>query len=245
MKTTEATPAAGRPSVPEIHRTHRDVTGGWLRPAVFGVMDGLVSNASLIAGVAGGGAPPRTVVLTGLAGLVAGATSMATGEYTSVASQAELTRAEIEIERLELERSPAGEQKELAMLYRRRGLPPELADQVAEHLSADPAMALEIHIREELGVNPDDLPSPWVAAGSSFLAFALGALLPLLPFLLGGSGLTPTLVLAGLGLFGAGALVSRFTGRTWWYSGGRQLILGALAAAVTYVIGSLVGTGLA
>ena len=235
---------AARRSVPEDHHGHRDVTGGWLRPAVFGVMDGLVSNTALIAGVAGGGAEPRTVARTGLAGLVAGAISMATGEYTSVASQAELTRAEIEVERRELERSPAAEQAELAGLYRRRGLPSALADEVAHHLSKDPAQALEIHAREELGVDPHDLPSPWTAAGSSFVAFTVGALLPLLPFLLGVVSLLPTLVLGALGLFVAGAIVSRFTTRTWWYSGGRQLLLGVVAAAVTYVIGGLVGSGL-
>ena len=243
-RTPAPAPAGRVRTVPEAHHDHRDVTGGWLRPAVFGVMDGLVSNAALIAGVAGGGAAPRTVVLTGLAGLVAGAISMATGEYTSVASQTELTRAEIEIERLELQRSPAAEQAELAMLYRRRGLPAELADEVAAHLSRDPEQALEIHAREELGVDPHDLPSPWTAAGSSFLAFALGAFLPLLPFLLGSGSLAPALALAALGLFAAGAMVSRFTGRTWWYSGGRQLLLGAAATGVTYVIGGLVGTGL-
>ena len=149
----------------EIHHQHRDVTGGWLRPAVFGVMDGLVSNFALIAGVAGGGAEPGTVALAGLAGLVAGAFSMATGEYTSVASQTELTRAEIAVEQAEIRRRPEAELAELAGLYEARGVEPALARRVAEQLSRDPEQAWRVHAREELGVDPDDLPSPWTAAG--------------------------------------------------------------------------------
>jgi vacuolar iron transporter family protein len=230
---------AGSPA--EIHHQHRDVTGGWLRPAVFGVMDGLVSNVALIAGVAGGGAGPRTVVLAGLAGLVAGAFSMAAGEYTSVASQAELTRAEIAVEQTEIRRRPAAEQAELAELYERRGLEPELAQRVAEQLSRDPDQVWRIHAREELGVDPDDLPSPWTAAGSSLASFTTGALLPLLPYLLGATSLTAAAVLAGVGLFAAGALTSRFTSRGWLYAGTRQLLLGASAAAATYAVGAAVG----
>jgi VIT1/CCC1 family predicted Fe2+/Mn2+ transporter len=157
--------ATARPRA-EIHHQHRDVTGGWLRPAVFGVMDGLVSNLALIAGVAGGGGSTGTVALAGFAGLVAGAFSMAAGEYTSVASQTELTRAEIAIEQTEIRRRPEAERDELAELYELRGLAPELARQVAEQLSRDPEQAWRIHAREELGVDPDDLPSPWLAAGS-------------------------------------------------------------------------------
>jgi VIT1/CCC1 family predicted Fe2+/Mn2+ transporter len=225
--------------LPDPH--HRDVTGGWLRPAVFGVTDGLVSNTALIVGVAGAHVSAHNVVVTGLAGLAAGAFSMATGEYVSVASQAELTRAEIELEKSELKRVPAAEQRELAAIYVERGLDPDLATEVARQLHRDPELTWRIHAREELGVDPDDLPSPWVASGSSFVAFALGAVLPVLPYLLGATTLTVSVVLAGLGLFGAGALVSRFTARPWWYSGGRQLSLGAVAAAVTYGVGSLVG----
>lgn len=230
-------------SAAEIHHAHRDVTGGWLRPAVFGAMDGLVSNFALIAGVAGGtGAGGRSaVVLAGLAGLAAGSCSMAAGEYTSVASQSELAQAEIEVERRELLARPQAEQEELAQLYVSRGLTLTLAREVASQLSRDPVRALEIHAREELGVDPADLPSPGVAALSSFLAFAVGAFLPLIPYLLGAATLVPALVLALLGLFLCGALVSRITVRPWWYSGLRQLVLGAAAAAVTYGVGSLIG----
>jgi VIT1/CCC1 family predicted Fe2+/Mn2+ transporter len=225
--------------LPDPH--HRDVTGGWLRPAVFGVTDGLVSNTALIAGVASAGVSAHNVVITGLAGLASGAFSMATGEYVSVASQSELTRAEIELEKRELERVPAAEQRELAAIYRKRGLDPELAAEVARQLHRDPEQTWRIHAREELGVDPDDLPSPWTAAFSSFVAFGLGAVLPVLPYLLGATTLTLSVVLGGVGLFTAGAVVSRFTTRTWWYSGGRQLALGALAAGVTSAIGSAVG----
>lgn len=228
----------------EIQHEHRDVTGGWLRPAVFGVMDGLVSNVALIAGVAGGGASASTVALAGFAGLVGGAFSMATGEYTSVAAQSELTRAEIAVERAELAIHPAAEERELAGLYRSRGVDPMLADQVAAQLSRDPEQAWRIHAREELGVDPDDLPSPWVAAGSSFAAFTVGALLPLLPYLFGASSLLATAILAAVGLFGFGALTARFTRRGWAYSGLRQLLLGGAAAAVTFGLGAAVGAGL-
>jgi VIT1/CCC1 family predicted Fe2+/Mn2+ transporter len=228
----------------EIHHSHRDVTGGWLRPAVFGAMDGLVSNFALISGVAGGRADSDVIVLAGLAGLAAGAFSMAAGEYTSVASQAELALAEIEIERRELERRPHAEMQELAQLYVSRGVEPELAQEVARQLSLDPEQALEIHSREEIGVAPGDLPSPVVAAVSSFGAFAVGALIPLLPYLLGATDILPALVLALTGLFVCGAIVARVTARAWWYSGLRQLVLGAAAAALTYLIGRLVGVGL-
>lgn len=225
----------------EQHRDHRDVTGGWLRPAVFGVTDGLVSNTSLIAGVAGAHVSAHNVILTGLAGLAAGAFSMATGEYVSVASQTELTRAEIEIEKAELRRVPAAEQAELAGIFRSRGVDEDTAREVARQLSLDPEQVWRVHAREELGVDPDDLPSPWVAAGSSFAAFTVGALVPLLPYLLGATTLLITVLLALLALFGAGALVSRFTDRGALYSGGRQLLLGAVAALLTYGVGSLVG----
>ncbi|MFF8033904.1 MULTISPECIES: VIT1/CCC1 transporter family protein [unclassified Streptomyces] len=229
----------------EAHRdnhTHRDVNGGWLRPAVFGAMDGLVSNLALMTGVAGGSAGQQAVVLSGLAGLAAGAFSMAAGEYTSVASQRELVEAELDVERRELRRHPKGEEAELAALYQARGVEPGLAREVARQLSRDPEQALEIHAREELGVDPGDLPSPAVAAVSSFGSFALGALLPVLPFLLGASGLWPAVLLALLGLFLCGALVARVTARSWWYSGLRQLALGGAAAGVTYALGTVFGT---
>ncbi|WP_225993861.1 VIT1/CCC1 transporter family protein [Actinomadura rudentiformis] len=225
----------------EIHHRHRDVTGGWLRPAVFGAMDGLVSNFALIAGVAGGQASRHVVLLAGLAGLAAGAFSMAAGEYISVASQSELAEAEIEVERLELRRHPNAEMRELAGVFEARGVDPDVAAEVARQLSRDPEEALEVHAREELGVAPGELPSPYLAAGSSFLSFAVGASLPVLPYLLGASSLWPAAVIAALGLFAAGALVSRVTNRTWWFSGLRQLTLGAAAAALTYGLGALIG----
>ncbi len=230
--------------VAEIHHDHRDVSGGWLRPAVFGAMDGLVSNFALVAGVSGGGAVPRVVALTGIAGLVAGAFSMGTGEYTSVASQSEAAQAEIAVERAEILRAPAAEEAELAGVYRARGLDPHLAREVARQLSVDPETAVRIHAREELGIDPDDLPSPYVAAGASFGAFAAGAFVPLLPYLLGAHTLLWPLILSMLGLFGSGAAVSRFTRRSGLFSGARQLVLGAVAAGITFVVGSLIGTGI-
>jgi len=229
--------------LPEQHHDHRDVTGGWLRPAVFGVTDGLVSNTALLAGVAAGGAGPRVLVLIGLAGLAAGAFSMAAGEYTSVASQTELTRAEIEIEKAEIRRVPKAEEAELAGIFRARGVDAGTAREVARQLSADPEQAWRVHAREELGVDPDDLPSPWTASGASFAAFSVGALVPVLPYLFGAVTLLLPVLLAALALFASGVLVSRFTDRTALYSGLRQLLLGAAAAAVTYGIGSLVGGG--
>jgi VIT1/CCC1 family predicted Fe2+/Mn2+ transporter len=229
------------------HR-HRDVTGGWLRPAVFGAMDGLVSNFSLMAGVAGGSDSSRFVVLAGLAGLAAGAFSMAAGEYTSVASQAELARAEVAVERREILAHPSEEQDELTSRFVDRGVEEALAREVARQLSRDPDQALEIHVREELGVVPGELPSAWLAAGSSFAAFSVGAAVPVLPYAFGpelfGADAIAVSAAASLGaLFVCGALVSRLTARPWWFGGARQALLGAAAAAVTFGVGSLVGDG--
>ena len=230
---------------PEIHHSHRDVSGGWVRPATFGAMDGLVSNFALLAGVIGGGASGHTPVLTGLAGLAAGACSMAVGEYTSVSSQSELTRAEIEVEKRELAENPQEELAELALMFRSKGLDQELATQVATTLTRDSETAWRVHVREEMGVDPDDLPSPWVAAVSSFLSFALGALIPILPLLFGGSSIVWVALVSAVGLFASGGVVSRLTATPVWFGGGRQLVLGAVAAAVTYGIGAAVGSGLA
>jgi VIT1/CCC1 family predicted Fe2+/Mn2+ transporter len=219
---------------------HADVSGGWLRPAVFGAMDGLVTNIALIAGVGGGGVAPRTVVLTGIAGLVAGAISMGLGEYTSVKSANEQIAAEVAKERRELERHPEAEARELAAAWVARGLPRDLARQVADAISGNPDEALRVHVREELGVDPDEQPSPWTAALSSLVFFSVGALVPLLSYLFGSTSLWLALGVGGLGLFTAGAVVARFTNRRWWVSGGRQLLLGAAATAVTYLIGRLV-----
>lgn len=227
------------PAIPKDH--HRDVNGGWLRPAVFGVTDGLVSNFSLIAGMAGGDAAHKTIVLTGLAGLVAGACSMAAGEYISVASQTEVTQAEIELERLELARRPAAEMRELAEFLTERGLDADLALEAARQIHRDPAQALIVHVQEELGVDPTDLPSPVVAAVSSFGSFAIGAVLPLLPYLLGLNQLWVAMLLAFGGLFACGAVVSRVSSRSWWFSGLRQLLFGAVAAVVTFGLGALIG----
>jgi len=228
-------PAALRPD------HHADVTGGWLRAATFGAMDGLVTNIALIAGVGGGGVAPRTIVLTGTAGLVAGAISMGLGEYTSVKAQNEQVAAEVARERRELERYPDAEANELAERWVARGLPANLARQVADALRDNPDEALRVHAQEELGVDPDEQPSPWTAALSSFVCFSIGGLVPLMPYLLGAESLRLALGVGGAGLFAAGALISRFTRRAWWASGLRVLLLGGAAAAATYGVGALVG----
>lgn len=227
-------------SVPEGH--HRDVSGGWLRPTVFGAMDGLVTNVSLISGVGGAGAAPHTVLLTGLAGLVAGAFSMATGEWTSVTSQNELVHAEVALERQELHRAPEAEARELADALVRRGVEPELAVQVSRQIGANPEAALRMHAQEELGVDPDELPSPWLAAGSSFVSFATGALVPLMPYLFGARTLWPALAIAALAAALGGAVVARLTGRSLLFGGARQVVLGAFAAVVTFGVGHAIGT---
>jgi VIT1/CCC1 family predicted Fe2+/Mn2+ transporter len=231
-------------TVPAVEHEHPDVTGGWLRPAVFGAMDGLVSNAALIAGVAGGtrGAPDSTaVVLAGLAGLAAGAFSMAAGEYTSVASQSEAAKREIEKERREIVRNPEGETRELAAMYVDKGIDESLALEVSRQIHRDVDNAVAVHAREELGVDPDDLASPLLAAVSSFVSFAVGAMVPLAPYLLGLNNLWPALTVTLLALFLCGAVVTQVTNRTWWYGGLRQTVLGAAAAGLTYVFGVLVG----
>ncbi|HET7311367.1 MAG TPA: VIT1/CCC1 transporter family protein [Mycobacteriales bacterium] len=225
----------------EPSHEHRDVSGGWLRPTVFGAMDGLVTNVSLIAGVGGGGLDRQRTILAGLAGLVAGAFSMATGEYTSVASQNELVRAEVELERRELHRNPEREQRELAESFVDKGVDPQLAHQVAAQVSEDPDEALLLHAREELGVDPTELPSPWVAAVSSFFSFSIGAVIPLIPFLAGVSVLWPALVASAVTLFVAGAVVARLTNKPIWFGGLRQLALATLAAGVTYAVGRGIG----
>jgi VIT1/CCC1 family predicted Fe2+/Mn2+ transporter len=224
---------------------HADVSGGWLRPAVFGAMDGLVTNISLIAGVGGGGVSTHTIILTGVAGLVAGAISMGLGEYTSVRTQNEQVAHEVAKERAELERHPEAEAAELAEAWERRGLSPELARQVAEEVGKNVDEALRVHAQEELGIDPNEVPSPWTAAASSFVCFSVGALFPLVTFLLGFPQLWLGLAVGGVGLFAAGALVARFTNRSWLRNGLRQLVLGAAAAGATYLIGLLIGVAAA
>jgi VIT1/CCC1 family predicted Fe2+/Mn2+ transporter len=228
----------------EAHpHTHSDVSGGWLRAAVFGAMDGLVTNTALVAGVGGGGASPHAVVLSGVAGLAAGAISMALGEYTSVTTQNEQLDLEVAKERHELATNPAGELQELTELWEARGLDAPLAQAVAEQLSRDPEQALRVHAVSELGLDPDEKPSPVTAAVSSFLTFAVGAVIPLLPFLLGAPLLWLALVCGGIGLVAAGAISAQFTPRPWWAAGLRQLLFGAVAAAATYLIGLAIGVG--
>ena len=243
----ESMPAVGSPATgqTEIHHSHRDVNGGRLRPAVFGAMDGLVSNTALVAGVAAANASTHNVVLTGLAGLLAGSFSMAVGEWTSVQSQTQLVQAEIAKERLELERSPAAEERELAALFRRRGLPRDLALRVAAEVSKDPDEAWRVHVREELGVDPDQQPSPYVAGWVSFVTFALGALVPLLPYLFGASTLAWSLIFGAVLLVAMGAAVARFTQRPLVFGAARQLVLGVVTVAVVFGVGHAVGTGVA
>ena len=228
-------------SLQHLGHTHADVSGGALRASVFGGMDGLVTNIALVAGVGGSGAGAGLIVLTGMAGLVAGAFSMALGEYASVETQNDAVRAEVTVERDELRRHPAAEKAELVASFMQMGLTRTTAQQVAEEVHADPSLAVRVHINQELGVNPDEQPSPWVAGGLSFLCFAIGALTPLIPYLLGFDSLAAGLGAGAVGLFVTGALASRFTTRSWWLGGLRQVGFGAIAAVATYLVGALIG----
>lgn len=225
---------------------HRTSAGGSLRAAVFGVNDGLVSNFALIMGMAGGTGQADVVLLAGAAGLVAGAGSMAAGEWVSVRSQRELYEHELTVEAWELEQFPDDERHELELIYRAKGLPDDQARQVAAAIMADPSVALDTLAREELGLDPADLGSPWSAAISSFLAFALGALVPLIPFLVAaGSGAVLTsALLSGVALAGVGATISLFTGRSALRSGLRMVLIGGGAALATYLVGSLIGVAI-
>jgi vacuolar iron transporter family protein len=226
------------------HR-HRDVSGGWLRPTVFGAVDGLVTNASLIAGVGGGGVSAHAVVLTGVAALVAGAFSMGTGEYVSVTNQNELVQAEVSVERDKLAQFSEIEQDELAGYFRGYGADPDTAARMAAAVSRDPDTALRVHARQELGVDPHDLPSPVLAGGASLAAFSTGALVPLLPYLIGLPHLAVALGITAVALVAGGMAVGRLTGRPLLRSGLRQLALGGVAVAVTFAVGSLIGSHVA
>ncbi len=245
---TKADPGHGAvPSPTAEDRRHRGVAeGGSLRAAVFGANDGLVSNASLILGVAGATQGSGVVLLAGVAGLLAGAFSMAAGEYVSVRSQREMYEYQIGLERDELEQYPEEEAAELALIFQGRGLSPEEAKTLAERVIADPDQALDTLAREELGLNPDDLGSPLGAASSSFLAFSLGALVPLLPFLFasGRGALLAAVILTAVALFAVGAAISLFTGRRAWLGGLRMLAIGGAAGGATYLIGSALGVAL-
>ena len=242
--------APGHPvptSVADVGRRHRSAgAGGNLRAAVFGVNDGLVSNASLILGVAGATADPGVILVSGAAGLLAGAFSMASGEYVSVRSQREMFEYQIAQEKDELARYPDEEAAELALIFEARGLPRGEARQAATRIIADPAHALDTLAREELGLDPDELGSPWGAAVSSCLSFAVGAALPLAPFALGGGedALPITIGLTGAALFAVGATLSLFTGKNALWGGARMLGIGGAAGAATFAIGRLLGVTL-
>lgn len=224
-------------------RGHRTGTGGILRASVFGVNDGLVSNLSLIMGFAGASADSSVVLLAGLSGLLAGSSSMAAGEYVSMKAQRELFERQLQLEAAELAVMPEEERAELAQIYRTKGLPADEAERLARSLTRDPDLALDTLAREELGLDPTDLGSPAGAAVASFLAFALGALLPVLPYLFGASTVHVLLGLAisGAALFSVGAVLSLFTGRSIVFSGTRQLVIGAIAAGITFAVGKAIG----
>jgi VIT1/CCC1 family predicted Fe2+/Mn2+ transporter len=232
-------PAAAHP--PDHH--HRSIQGGSARAAVFGVSDGLVTNVSLILGIAGAHPAGGVVRLAGVAGLVAGAFSMGSGEYVSMRAQTELFERELALEIHEIRTRPEGERRELTRIYESRGVEPEAAGQLATEMMRTPELALETHAREELGINPNALGSPVRAALSSFAAFALGALIPLIPWLVtrGTAATVASVVAAGVAAVTVGAGLAAFTQRSWWFSATRQLVISAVAAAVTYGIGSAIG----
>lgn len=229
-----------------IEKRHKGLnTAGNLRAAVFGVNDGLVSNMSLLLGVVGGGFNHNTIILSGVAGLLAGACSMAAGEYISMKSQREFFEYQIALEKEELELYPAEEAEELALIYQARGLPREEAKKLANHITSDPERALNTLVREELGLNPHDLGSPWGAAFSSFISFAGGAFIPLLPFLWANTtSTTYSILITAIALFSIGAILSLFTNRNAFLSGLRMLMIGAVAGCLTYFIGKLIGVSL-
>lgn len=238
-------PGDNAESIAGGERWHRSARSGTIRAVIFGVSDGLVSNLSLVMGVAGASGQGSIILLAGVAGLMAGAFSMAAGEYISMQSQRELFERQIELERAELEAMPEEEERELAALYTAKGFTPEEAGRIAHRLFQDPETALDALVREELGLDPDELGSAWGAAGGSFLAFAVGAVIPVLPYAItsGTPAFLASLTLSLAALFLVGAGVSLLTGRSALYSGVRQLGIGAAAAAVTYAVGAIIGVG--
>jgi vacuolar iron transporter family protein len=239
-----ASPATvAEPMVPEKH--HRNIQGGAARAAVFGVSDGLVSNIAIVLGFAGANPVPSLVRLAGLVGLIGGAVSMAAGEYVSMKAQAELLERELEMERVELNRSPEMEQAELAAIYVARGVDRETAEEMSSQLMRNPELALETHAREELGIDPDELGSPVAASVSSFVSFALGAIVPLFPWFFGGgtAAVVASIILGAIAAVAVGGLLGRFTGRRVLRSAARQLLFTAIPAVITYVLGSLAGVG--
>jgi vacuolar iron transporter family protein len=233
----------GPESILDLEGWHRTSYGGSLRAAVFGANDGLVSNFSLVMGIAGANAEPRFVLLAGIAGLLAGASSMAAGEYVSVQSQRELYEQQIAIEREELEMSPDEEQEELSLIYQAKGVPSSEAEELAKRIISNPDTAIDTLAREELGLDPAALGSPWIAAASSFFAFACGAAIPVIPYVItsGNHAFVASAIACGVSLFVIGGLISLFTGRNFFFSGFRMLGIGALAAGLTYFIGKLLG----
>jgi len=226
------------------HPGHRQVAGGLARAAVFGANDGLVSNVSLILGFAGGGADASIVRLAGIAGAVAGAVSMAAGEWVSISAQNELIERELAVERRELRHNTAEETAELAAMYTAHGMDPARARDAAAEVMREPDTALVVHAREELGVDPDELASPWQAAALSLVCFLAGALLPVVPWLLDATGTAPTIISVLIGVAGAvvvGAIVARFAERPMAWSILRQVAIVLGACAVTYAIGEAIG----
>lgn len=232
-------PATGLPH--EFDHTHSDVSGGWLRAASFGAMDGLVSNSALIAGVAAA-ANAHAVLLSGIAGLLAGAFSMALGEYTSVTTANEQIDSEVRLERRAFEAHPTAEMAELVAMLGQMGMSEPTARAAAEEIHRDESQAVNLHMITELGIDPREKPSPRIAAISSFLLFAIGAVVPLIPYLLGLASLVAGLACGGVGLLIAGAVAARFTGKSVWWASLRQLAFGAIAIAATYGVGSLIGS---
>jgi len=231
-------------AVTEIGHVHADVSGGWLRAGVFGAMDGLVTNLALVAGVGAASESAEIVVVTGIAGLVAGAFSMALGEYTSVATQNEQVDREVAVERAEILDNPDAEREELAELFVDLGMRQSTATLAADDVHRDLDQAVLVHVTHELGLDPEEKPSPIVAAVSSFVMFSIGALIPLIPYLLGFASLSAGLLTGAVGLLVAGAAASAFTVTSWWMSALRQLLFGAVAVAATYTVGSIVGVGI-
>jgi VIT1/CCC1 family predicted Fe2+/Mn2+ transporter len=224
---------------------HRNISGGGARAAVFGISDGLVSNVSLILGMAGAHASAGSVRLAGIAGLIGGAFSMAAGEYVSMRAQSELMERELDVERRAILSDPEDERRELAALYRSRGVEAGMAEELSAKMMRNPDLALETHAREELGFTPGETGRPYQAAASSFVMFSIGAFVPLVPWLFT-SGNTATLwsvVLGAVASLAVGAALSIFTGRSWLWSAGRQLLISSAAAGVTYSIGHVIGSG--
>lgn len=218
---------------------------GALRAAIFGVNDGLLSNLSLIMGVAGASVTNRFILLAGVAGLLAGAFSMGAGEYVSMRVQRELFERLLHIEAHELATIPDEEHHELRKIYEKKGFPPDLAERAASVIMKDPEVALETHAREELGLDPDELGSPWGAAISSFVSFSIGAAIPLMPFVLGSgtAAVIVAIVASGVAIFSVGTAMTIYTGRSPVWSGGRMLIVGAIAAGITFAVGRLLNVG--